>query len=361
MSSTRVQPSDSNLKYGLDSRVRRLLVASALALQDGAELFGEGLEPHRHALHAGGEAVVGPHRRNRHEQADGGGKERFGDTRRNRGDAGLRAAADHVVHGHHDAEHGTDQAHVRGGRADVGQQFQVALELVHFAGVGGAHGTLRAFQLRTAIQPALVAQAGVLAEAGFEDRLQAADVAAAISGRAVQLAQVGAGPEAVLELVGFAGGLLEHAGLAENDHPADERADQQQQHDDLHRQAGLGHQFEVVDAAAGGGLGKGLCRGVADVGRQCLGDRGLQGQERCDHPLFLSVRIRGGGGVAAPQGRIRPCRAGGNWPLPVRRCGPGPTAAARRRAGSAGRRPCWPSSAGPAWRSPAGCHPAVLA
>ncbi|KAG1385232.1 hypothetical protein G6F59_017531 [Rhizopus arrhizus] len=115
----------------------------------------------------------------------------------------------------------------------------------------GAHGTLRAFQLRTAIQPARVAQAGVLAEAGFEDRLQAADVAAAISGRSVQLAQVGAGPEAVLELVGFAGGLLEHAGLAENDHPADERADQQQQHDDLHRQAGLGHQFEVVDAAAG--------------------------------------------------------------------------------------------------------------
>lgn len=32
-----------------------------------------------------------------------------------------------------------------------------------------------------------------------------------------------------------------------------------------------------------------------------------------------------------------------------------------RRAGSAGRRPCWPSSAGPGGRSPAGCHPAVPA
>src|SRR5690606_4271640 len=107
---------------------RPRLLDRALALQDGAELLGEALVAHGQAFDARGEAVVGPHCRNRHEQADGGGEQRLGDARRHRGDAGLLAAVEHVVHGHHDPEHGTDQAHVGRGGPDVGQQFQVAFE-----------------------------------------------------------------------------------------------------------------------------------------------------------------------------------------------------------------------------------------
>src|SRR5690606_1304639 len=79
---------------------RGSVVYAGLALQDGAELVGKGLKTNGHALHARREAVVGPHRRDGHEQADGGSEQRFGNARRDRGDAGLLAAVDHVVHGH---------------------------------------------------------------------------------------------------------------------------------------------------------------------------------------------------------------------------------------------------------------------
>src|SRR5690606_3478943 len=125
---------------------RASLVGAVLALQDRAEFFGEGFIAHRQPLHPRGVAVVGPGGRDGHEQADGGGEQRLGNTRRDRGDAGLFTAADHVVHGHHDAEHGTDQTHVRGIGADVGQQLQIAFQPVDLAREGGAHGALRTFQ-----------------------------------------------------------------------------------------------------------------------------------------------------------------------------------------------------------------------
>src|SRR5690606_39949975 len=54
----------------------------------------------------------------------------------------------------------------------------------------------------------------------LEDRLQAADPAVAVGGGRIKLAQVGAGPEPVLEVVGLAVGLAVDARLAEDDHPA---------------------------------------------------------------------------------------------------------------------------------------------
>src|SRR5690606_39985944 len=64
----------------------------------------------------------------------------------------------------------------------------------------------------------------------FEDRLQAARVAAAPLGTGVELGKVRAGPEALLEAVGLVLGAVEQAALAEDDHPRRDRGDQQQQH-----------------------------------------------------------------------------------------------------------------------------------
>src|SRR5690606_34132843 len=108
-----------------------------------------------------------------------------------------------------------------------------------------------ALQLCPAVVATLVAQAGELAEAGLEDRLQPADNSVAVGGGRVQLDQVRAGPEPVLEFVRFLVGALEGAQLAENDYPADQGPGQQQQDDQLDRQARAQHQVQVVDAAVG--------------------------------------------------------------------------------------------------------------
>ena len=75
-----------------------------------------------------------------------------------------------------------------------------------------------------------LAQAVELAEPGFEDRLQAGDQAIPVGGARVQLRQVGAGPEAVLELLGAAVRDLVGARLAEDDHPAHHRGHQRCSH-----------------------------------------------------------------------------------------------------------------------------------
>src|SRR5690606_39348180 len=97
--------------------------------------------------------------------------------------------------------------------------------------VAHPHRALRTLELGTRVEAALLAQPRELAEARFEDRLQPADATVAVGGGAVELAQVGARPEPALEVVGLAVGVPEDARLAEDDHPAEHRPDQQQQHD----------------------------------------------------------------------------------------------------------------------------------
>src|SRR5690606_876340 len=80
----------------------RSLFGAGLALQDGAVLVGEALVALRQPIHAGGVAVVRPGRRDRDEQADGGGEQRLGNARGHGRDAHLLALVHHVVHGHHD-------------------------------------------------------------------------------------------------------------------------------------------------------------------------------------------------------------------------------------------------------------------
>jgi hypothetical protein len=140
----------------------RSVGASALALQDRAELFGEGLVTHRHALDAGGEAVVGPHRRDRHEQADGGGEQRFGNARR---DQAMPAWAPLLIM----SCMVTMMPNTVPTRPTYGAVEPMLASSSRLRSswstsrVGGAHGALGAFELGAAVQAAL-AQAGEFAE-----------------------------------------------------------------------------------------------------------------------------------------------------------------------------------------------------
>ncbi|EJT85694.1 hypothetical protein PPS11_05572 [Pseudomonas putida S11] len=60
------------------------------------------------------------------EQADGGGDQRFGNTRGDRGQGGLLGTGQ-AAEGVHDAPYGTEQADVRAGRTDGGQERQALL------------------------------------------------------------------------------------------------------------------------------------------------------------------------------------------------------------------------------------------
>src|SRR3546814_8733245 len=85
-----------------------------------------------------------------------------------------------------------------------------------------------------------------VAEAAFEDCLEAARVAAAALRAGVELGQVRARPEALLEAVGLVLGAVEQAALAEDDHPRRDRGHQQQQHHELHRDRGVQQQLHDV-------------------------------------------------------------------------------------------------------------------
>jgi hypothetical protein len=163
-------------------------------------------------------------------------------------------------------KHGTDQADVRRGRTDVRQQLEVVFEAVDLARTGRAHRALRAFKLHARVHALALAQAAEFAEAGFEDGFQAADRAAALGGAGIQLGQFRAGPEALLEALGFLLRACDHAALAEDDHPRNDRGDDQQRHDQLHGQAGVEHQLQQVEVA--------VRDGRAGRVRQCVGLRG---------------------------------------------------------------------------------------
>ena len=90
----------------------------------------------------------------------------------------------------------------------------------------------------------LAAQARELAEAGLEDALHAERRLVARADRAIQLAEVAAGPERALEPVGFGLGLRHQPPLAEDDGPGRERREQQHRDDDLHDRAGVQDQRE---------------------------------------------------------------------------------------------------------------------
>src|SRR5207244_7532076 len=96
---------------------------------------------HVEALDLAREVVVRPHRRHRHEQAEGGGDERLRDTGRDGGDA-ARAGEGHAREGVDDPEGGAEQPHERRGGPDGGQARQPALEVSQVHGRRALDGPL---------------------------------------------------------------------------------------------------------------------------------------------------------------------------------------------------------------------------
>src|SRR6185437_11714442 len=104
----------------------------------------------------------------------------------------------------HDAPDRAKQTDVRAHRADVGEEFQVALEQADLAGHGDLHGALGALDHDARIVCLPLPLAGKFAEPGLEDGLDAVAtvLAAAAAHLAEQLRQVAAGPESLLEALG---------------------------------------------------------------------------------------------------------------------------------------------------------------
>jgi hypothetical protein len=144
-----------------------------VALQDVGELFDEGLQLDGDPVDVAREAVVGHHRRDGREQADGGGHQRLGNARRHGGQRHLLQVGQ-AGEGVHDAPHRAEQAHIGRDRADRGQEGQVGLDGVHLALEAGAHGAACAVEQRAGVVDAALAQLLVFAHAAGEDALHRA-------------------------------------------------------------------------------------------------------------------------------------------------------------------------------------------
>src|SRR3546814_6126368 len=164
----------------------RSIVEVGLALQDRGEFLGERVVARGEALDLGCEAVVGPHGRDRREQAHRGRDQRLGDARRDAGD-GRFLDVGQALERNHDSPHGAEQADVGTDRTDVGEELEVALQPIELARGGHAHRPLRALELHAAVDAAALADAVEVAEAAFEDCLEAARVAAAALRAGVEL------------------------------------------------------------------------------------------------------------------------------------------------------------------------------
>ena len=127
--------------------------------------------------------------------------------------------------GIHDAPHRAEQADVRAGRADRGERREAVLEPVDLLQLRDAHRAARAFEQLVRRRAALLALARELAEAELEDARHARRAAARLDA-AIELREVAAGPEAVLELVRLAPRAADHHALAEDDRPGGERGEQ---------------------------------------------------------------------------------------------------------------------------------------
>src|SRR6201996_2045446 len=169
-----------------------------LALQDVREFFDESLEADCQTVDIVRVAVVGNHGRNRGEQADRGGGQRFGDARRDVGERGLLhvgEAAERI----HDPPHRAEQTDIRADRSDRREKREVGFEHVHFTLERGTHGPPCAVENCARIVQALFLAFQEFAHAGLENPFQRADRVAVVRRTLIKRLQVAARPEIAFE------------------------------------------------------------------------------------------------------------------------------------------------------------------
>src|SRR5450830_149055 len=218
-----------------------------LALQDVGEFLDEAFEADRQAVDVVRKTVVGNHGWNGSEQADGGSDQCFGNAGRDGGQGGLLYVGQ-AAEGIHDAPHGTEQADVGRDGTDGSEEGQVRFQCIHFTLEGSAHGAAGAVEHGADVQRFAWAIRSLaldeFAHAGVEDAGQRAALVAVAAGALVQRMQVAAGPEAAFKFDGLTARLAHRKHLAENIGPAGQGDQQQQGHDQLHDQVGIGDERE---------------------------------------------------------------------------------------------------------------------
>ena len=188
-----------------------------------------------------GVAVIGDHRRNRCEQADGRGDQRLGNARRHLREGGL-AHIGEAAEGIHDAPHGAEQADIGTDRSYRRKAREMRFEGVDFALIRGAHCPSRAVE-RYRRGAALLAMLGVFAKAQAEDLLEAR-AGTRLPGALVQGIQVAAFPELLFEPVGLARRSFELEELQKNLRPRPDRQSDEQGQDGLNDDGSLGDEGE---------------------------------------------------------------------------------------------------------------------
>src|SRR6185437_554275 len=133
-------------------------------------------------------------------------------------------------------------------RADVGEEFQIALKQTDLACTCHLHGALGTLDHAARIVRLALALASELAKARLEDVLDPAVASTAVADLAEQLGQIATGPETLLERLGIFQRRLGLRVLADDDHPRQERAHEQHGQHELYRQARIRDQRENVQS-----------------------------------------------------------------------------------------------------------------
>ena len=226
-----------------------------VALDDVQEVAAEVVHVRRHDPDPAVEVVVG------HDGGDGGsqphgrGDECVADVSSHGGNGGLAGGVD-LLERPQDAPDRPEQADEGSRGARRGEERGQALERRTLGGGGSAQGAVQvllgvqagghARTVRTAIVPG---QAGQLDIGGFEQRRHGAALVALQS--VVDLVQALALPEQFEERTVLALRLSQHAGLVEDDDPADDAHDQQDQEHGLDDDIGI--QKQLGDSGLRGG------------------------------------------------------------------------------------------------------------
>src|SRR3954469_18337474 len=210
-----------------------------LARQDGRELVREGFEARLYLGDLGLELVVGEHRRDRGEQADGGGEQRLGDAGRHDREACVLRGGDRGERGH-DAPHRAEEADVGTRRTDGGQEEEARFEPLDLTLDGDVEHLVDALREAGDLPARPLEGALPLTHGGDENRCEPRG--RRLGQRPIKLLQRAPRPERLLEGVHLALGAGEQQRLVDDDGPAPHRGGEQADHHQLHDRVGAPEQ-----------------------------------------------------------------------------------------------------------------------
>ncbi|EJK91810.1 hypothetical protein UUU_11500 [Klebsiella pneumoniae subsp. pneumoniae DSM 30104 = JCM 1662 = NBRC 14940] len=216
-----------------------------LTVQNSGELFHKVVVIQFKLVHALVQAVIRHDRRDRGEQTNRGGDQRFGDTWRHHLQGGLlhRAKGDKGVHNPPD---GTEQTDIRADRAYGAEERNMGFQRFQFAVHRNTHRARCPFDNRFRRMAVSPMQACKLFETAVEDLFRTGQVIATPLALLVQTRELDPGPEFVLERFSFTRGRVKDTRSLNNDSPGSDRKTNQNQHDKFYQKARLQEQIKDI-------------------------------------------------------------------------------------------------------------------